>query len=67
MTNFTICSQLFDFVTIQELLLLKNCQFYERNWDHTLPHGLWTPNEGINQRYLKYWADVADKIRFGRT
>ena len=25
-------------------------------------HGLWTPNEGINQRYLKNWADVADKI-----
>ena len=22
-------------------------------------HGLWTPNEGINQRYLKIWADVA--------
>ena len=25
-------------------------------------HGLWTPNEGINQRYLKNWADVANKI-----
>jgi hypothetical protein len=24
-------------------------------------HGLRTPNEGINQRYLKNWADVADK------
>ena len=24
-------------------------------------HGLWTPNEGINQRNLKIWADVADK------
>ena len=30
-------------------------------------HGLWTPNEGINQRYPKNWADVADKICFGRT
>ena len=30
-------------------------------------HGLRTPNEGINQRYLKSWADVADKICFGRT
>ena len=30
-------------------------------------HGLWTPNEGINQRYMKIWADVADKICFGRT
>ena len=30
-------------------------------------HGLRTPNEGINQRYLKNWADVADKICFSRT
>ena len=30
-------------------------------------HGLRTPNEGINQIYLKSWADVADKICFGRT
>ena len=30
-------------------------------------HGLQTPNEGINQRYLKNWADVADIICFGRT
>ena len=30
-------------------------------------HGLRTPNEGINQRYLKNRADVADKICFGRT
>ena len=26
-------------------------------------HGLRTPNEGINQRNLKIWADMADKIR----
>ena len=30
-------------------------------------HGLRTPNEGINQRNLKIWADVADKMCFGRT
>ena len=30
-------------------------------------HGLRTPNEGINQRNLKIWANVADKIGFGRT
>ena len=29
-------------------------------------HGLQTPNEGINQRNVKNWADVADKIFFGR-
>ena len=30
-------------------------------------HGLRTPNEGINQRYRINWAEVADKICFGRT
>jgi hypothetical protein len=30
-------------------------------------HGLRTLNEGINQRYLKKWADVADKKCFCRT
>ena len=30
-------------------------------------HGLRTSNEGINQSYLKNWADVAGKICFGRT
>ena len=31
-----------------------------------LIHGLQTPNQGINQRNMKFWADVADKC-FGRT
>ena len=30
-------------------------------------HGLRTPNERINQRNMKFWADVADKICFGHT
>ena len=30
-------------------------------------HRLRTPNEGINQRNLRIWANVADKISFGRT
>jgi hypothetical protein len=34
---------------------------------NSLIHGLRTPNEGINQRYLKNWAGVADIICFGRT
>ena len=34
---------------------------------YPLYHGLRTPNEGINQRYLKNWANVEDKICFGRT
>ena len=32
-----------------------------------MENGLRTPNEGINQRNLKIWADVADKIYLGRT
>ena len=28
-------------------------------------HRLRTPNEGINQRYLENWADVADKFGIG--
>ena len=30
-------------------------------------HGLRTPNEGLNQRNLKIWANLADKICFGCT
>ena len=30
--------------------------------NHCYNHGLRTPNEGINQRFQKIWADVADKI-----
>ena len=41
--------------------------FDKHNYFYQLDHGLRTPNEGINQRYLKNWADVVDKICFGRT
>ena len=34
---------------------------------YELVHGLRTSNKGINQRILKIWADVADKVGFGRT
>ena len=27
-------------------------------------HGLPTPNEGINQRYVKIWADVARQKKY---
>ena len=40
---------------------------YDRYLSYTFVHGLRTPNEGKNQRYLKNLADVADKICFGRT
>ena len=32
---------------------IENCKCHR--------HGLQTPNEGINQRNLKFWADMADK------
>ena len=38
-----------------------------RVWYMVHYHGLRTPNEDINQRYLKNWTGVADKISFGRT
>jgi hypothetical protein len=38
---------------------------YQQQQQHQ--HGLQTPSEGKNQRNLKIWADVADKICFGRT
>ena len=34
---------------------------------HPTDYGQWTPNECMNQRNLKFWVDVADKICFGRT
>jgi hypothetical protein len=34
---------------------------------YTILRGLRTLNEGMNQRNLKFWADVADKICFSRT
>ena len=33
---------------------------------HPPTHGLGTPNEGIYQRYPKNWADVGEKVCFGR-
>ena len=47
-----------------------NSTCYHLGWEFDVGHlnnGLRTPNEGINQRYLKNWADVEDKICFGRT
>ena len=42
---------------------LTNCILNANRFNH----GLRTPNEDINQRNLEIWADVADKICFGRT
>ena len=44
------------FVTTSLIIIIPAFWLFYEN------HGLRTPNEGINQRYLKNWADVADKI-----
>ena len=58
--NFLEISMLNEATEDQKILFFKN------SFDHA-DHGLRTPNEGINQRYLKNWADVADKICFSHT
>ena len=50
----------------QKLQVFYSIQNFSVTID-VMNHGLRTPNEGINQRNLKIWADVADKICFGRT
>ena len=44
---------------------INHFRWVDKNWnlDGKL-HGLRTPNECINHRYLKNWADVADKTCF---
>jgi hypothetical protein len=41
--------------------------FFWANDDTGSFFGLRTPNEGIIQRNMKIWANVADKICFGHT
>jgi len=51
-----------DGETIQGGSLFKGGHYrFKKGFDQR-HHGLRTANEGINQRYLKNWADVADKI-----
>ena len=50
----------------QNLVFLKASLKKKMVRKHTYMHGLRTPNEVINQRYLKNGAAVADKIRFSR-
>ena len=45
----------------------KREQAHKKRPQFGLKHGLRTHNEGKNQRNLKFWADMADKICFSRT
>ena len=57
-----------DSLNLHGFMSSQVCKMHDfRLEGHPTHHGLRTPNEGINQRYLKSWADVADKICFGRT
>ena len=46
---------------------LQVCLGYPEKQMLSRNHGLRTPDEGIKQWNLKFWADVADKICSGRT
>ena len=61
MVTFTFggISMYFDAVVV---FVMEVLTFFQIGCGHTVYHGLRTPNKGINQRYLKNWADVADKI-----
>ena len=54
-------------LTIEQVRPFKCARKFSYSMDLATDYGQWTPNEGINQRYLKNWAEVADKICFGRT
>ena len=57
--------RLIVFIILLKIKAFKIVSRYALN--NAMYHGLRTPNGGINQRYLKNWADVADKICFGHT
>ena len=46
----------------KQIKQISNVKTRGKSFTENAPdHRLRTPNEGINQRYLKTWADVADK------
>ena len=60
-------SKLWNYIALCKLDTATSCIRQSFSDFYGWIHGLRTPNEGINQRNLKFWADVADKICFGRT
>ena len=53
-------------ILITDYASLNNKKGMTGRDSHGPGHGLRTPNKGISQRNLKIWADLADKICFGR-
>ena len=59
---------MFDLSELNDIVLCFNCFTGGKDSGFVeFEHGLRTPNESINQRNLKSWANVADKIRLGHT
>ena len=54
-------------VIYETVILHHSAQTLTPTMLYNLDQGLRTLNEGINQRYLKNWADVTEKICFGCT
>ena len=51
-----------EMVKINFLAWNNISKWFEFEILYLFSHGLRTPDDSINQRYLKNWADVADKI-----
>ena len=65
----TFASNLELAVQLHKKRLLKRKSTYVMSYyilHYSQNHGLRTPKEGIILKNLKHWADVADKICFGR-
>ena len=63
-TNTKLASSSFTKVVIPYSFSLLPLLGQSKNhgFSNVIKYGLRTPNEGINQKYLKNWADAADKI-----
>ena len=64
------CSLIFNFFSMKNKFRKFRLIYFENRYHAKFDcqyHGLRTPNEGINQRYLEILVDAADKICFGRT
>jgi hypothetical protein len=51
---------MYDFIDLRDILHAKKLLVIQG-----FTNGLWTPNEAINQRNLKNWADVGRTQKFG--
>ena len=55
------------YLFLESVSTVSYSRYYVTYSSYYAIHGLRTPNEGMNQRNLKIWANVAGKICFSRT